>query len=247
MKKLEGKVVQVIGGSRGIGAGIVRKMAEQGALVTFTYVSAGEKAIALKQEMEEKQGFCKPVQADSTDFAQMSAVIDQLVKQFGTIDVLVNSAGLFATGKIGDPAKDKHSIERMWAVNVRAVVQTVDMTAAVMADNGRIITIGSGAADRVPFAGVGDYAAGKAALAAYTRAWARDLADRNITVNIVQPGLIHTDLVPDDPAVIEEMIRPVPLGRLGTPDEIGNVVAFLAGTEASYITGATINVDGGLG
>jgi 3-oxoacyl-[acyl-carrier protein] reductase len=94
---------------------------------------------------------------------------------------------------------------------------------------------------------VGDYAAGKAALAAYTRAWARDLADRNITVNIVQPGLIHTDLVPDNPAVIEEMIRPVPLRRLGTPDEIGNVVAFLAGTDASYITGATINVDGGLG
>jgi 3-oxoacyl-[acyl-carrier protein] reductase len=114
-----------------------------------------------------------------------------------------------------------------------------------MLPGGRILSIGSGAAARTPFAGVGDYAATKAALAAYTRSWARDLAEKSITVNLIQPGLIETDLKPNDESLIAEMLQPVALKRFGTPLEIGNVVAFLASDEASYITGATINVDGG--
>lgn len=246
MSRLAHRNALVIGGSRGIGAGIVRILAENGANVIFTYLKASKEAISLQQEIKEKGGFAAAVQADAANLPEMKAVMEKLTKQHGKLDILVNNAGLFVTGTIGDRDKDDLALSRMWDVNVWGIVKTVDLVVKYLHDGGRIITIGSGAADRSPFPGIGDYSAGKAALAAFTRSWARDLAERNITVNIIQPGLIHTDLVPDDPEKIKQMAQPIALKRLGTPREIGHVVAFLASDEASYITGATIDVDGGL-
>ncbi len=246
MRRLNGKIALVTGGSRGIGAGIVRKLSKEGAIVVFTYLSAMDKAMALQNEIKANGGTCLGIQADTADHQSMNRVAEYIVNNYGTINILVNNAGKFVTGAIDDINKDDVAIARMWDINVKGVASTIKLVASIMNEGDRIISIGSGAADRSPFSGISDYSAGKAALAAYTRGWARDLAGRKITVNIIQPGLIDTDLKPNDEAGILNMLKPVALKRFGTPEEIGNVVAFLASDEASYITGATIDVDGGL-
>ncbi|MDB5006029.1 MAG: short-chain dehydrogenase/reductase [Mucilaginibacter sp.] len=245
MKRLTGKIALVVGGSRGIGTGIVRKLASEGALVAFTYVNAISVATALENELIAYGDRAFAIKADVAVAGQMTTAISKTQDHYGPIDILVNNAGLFVAASINDPDPDSPAILRMWEVNVKGVVRTVSAVARQMKPGGRIITIGSGAAARTPFAGVADYAATKAALAAYTRGWARDLADRRITVNIVQPGLIDTDLKPDNEDAINSLLQPVALGRFGTPAEVGSMVAFLASDEASYVTGATINVDGG--
>lgn len=241
------KTALVIGGSRGIGAGIVRRLAANGFVVFFTYTTGKAAAEDLEQYVLENGWKAYALQADATDQNAMKGVINHIVKYCEKIDAVVNNAGIFETGTLGDLQRDSAVIERMWEINVLSVARNMDVLSGLISEGGRIVLIGSGAADRVGSGGVGDYAAGKAALASYTRVWARDLAHRNITVNIVQPGLIQTDLVPKNPEVVQKMSQPIPLKRLGTPDEIGNVVAFLVSNEASYVTGATINVDGGLG
>ncbi|MEY8760580.1 SDR family NAD(P)-dependent oxidoreductase [Chryseobacterium tongliaoense] len=241
------KIVLVIGGSRGIGAGIVWRLAAKGFVVYFTYTKGKVAAEELETLVSANGRKAYSLQADATDQNAMKGIRDHLVKSFGKIDAIVNNAGVFETGTLGELQKDSAVLDRMWEVNVLSMVRNMDAFTGDISEGGRIVLIGSGAADRVGSGGVGDYAAGKAALAAYTRAWARDLANRNITVNIVQPGLIQTDLVPKDREVVQKMSQPIPLKRLGTPDEIGNVVAFLVSEEASYVTGAIINVDGGLG
>ena len=245
MGRLNGKVALITGGSRGIGAGIVRKFAQEGASVAFTYVNAAEKANSLQTELSAHGGNILSIKADSSQTQEVESAIQLAVKKFGRIDILVNNAGLYFSGKIDSPDMDMALIARMWQVNVAGIAHTVRSIVPFMLPGSRIISIGSGAAVRTAFAGVGDYAATKAALAAYTRSWARDLAEKSITVNLIQPGLIETDLKPNDERLIAEMLQPVALKRFGTPVEIGNVVAFLASDEASYVTGATINVDGG--
>jgi 3-oxoacyl-[acyl-carrier protein] reductase len=245
MKRLAGKVALVAGGSRGIGAGIVRKLASEGASVAFTYVNATGAATALENELIADGGKAFGIKADVAVADQMAMAISKARDHYGPIDILVNNAGLFVASSVNDADPDNPALLRMWEVNVKGVVRTVSAVARQMKPGGRIITIGSGAAARTPFSGVADYAATKAALAAYTRGWARDLADRRITVNIVQPGLIDTDLKPDNEDAIKSLLQPVALGRFGTSAEVGNMVVFLASDEASYVTGATINVDGG--
>ena len=245
MGRLTGKVALVTGGSRGIGAGIVKKLVQEGASVVFTYVNAAEKANMLQRELSVQEGNILSIKADSSETKDVEQAIQLIVEKFGRIDILVNNAGLYFGGKIDSLDTDMELIGRMWQVNVAGIAHTVRSIVPYMLPGSRIISIGSGAAARTPFAGVGDYAATKAALAAYTRSWARDLAEKNITVNIIQPGLIETDLKPSDEDLIAGMLQPVALKRFGTPAEIGNVVAFLASDDASYVTGATINVDGG--
>jgi 3-oxoacyl-[acyl-carrier protein] reductase len=243
MSKLKNKTAFITGGSRGIGAGIVRQLATEGADVIFTYVHSEQKAQALVEEIEKSGVKVKAIKADTGNKQEIDAAIQQ-ASEWG-IDILVNSAGLFITGSIDSQDTDTQALQLQWDVNVHGVVHTVRGVLPFMKNGGRIISIGSTGASRSPYPGIGDYAATKAALAAYTRSWARDLGSRNITVNIIQPGLINTDMNPADGPFSSQMLQSVALGHYGEPKDIGMAVAFLASDEARYITGVTLNVDGG--
>lgn len=227
---LKGKVALITGGSRGTGA-------------AFTYANSPDRAAAVVHAIEASGG---KALADQADAAAVGAMVRQVHAHFGRLDILVNSAGVFVTGAIGDPAADIGALDRQQAINVGGVVAAVRAAVPLLADGGRIVSVGTVFADRVPFPGVGDYAAGKAAVAAYSRAWARDLGARGITVNTVQPGAVNTEMNPEtsDMAPVVKLITA--LGRYGRPDEIAGAVAFLAGPDAAYITGATLDVDGGV-
>ena len=244
MSRLENKTALVTGGSRGIGAAIVKQLAADGANVVFTYVNSAEKAGILVNEIESYSVRAVAVKADTRNPEDINNAV-QAAAELGQIDILVNSAGLFVTGAIDDITANHEALDQQWKVNVLGVAHTVRAVLPFMGDGGRIITIGSTGADRSPYPGIGEYAATKAALAAYTRSWARDLGPRNITVNIIQPGLINTDMNPSDGPYSNHMLQAVALGRYGEPKDIGNAVAFLASNDAQYITGATLNVDGG--
>jgi 3-oxoacyl-[acyl-carrier protein] reductase len=243
--RLAGKVALVTGGSRGIGAAIARRLAEDGANVAISYSSSVGKAEANVRELAAKGIRAAAFKADQADPAQVADLINAVVQRFGRLDILVNSAGVFVTGAIGDPATDVAAMERQQAINVGGVVAAVRAAAPFLGDGGRIISIGSGAGSRSPWPGIADYSATKAAVAAYTRGWARDFGPKGITVNVIQPGPINTDMNPSDGASAEVQKAGTALGRYGKPEEIASAVAFLASQEAAFITGATLDVDGG--
>ena len=244
MLRLANKTALVTGGSRGIGASIVRRLAAEGANVIFTYVKSEEKAQALVSEVKSYGVKAKAIKADTGNTDEINVAVAEAA-ELGNIDILVNSAGLFITGAIDDNSADVDAFKRQWDVNTLGVAHTVRAVLPKMNDGGRIITIGSTGAVRSPYTGLGDYAATKAALAAYTRSWARDLGQRNITVNIIQPGLINTDMNPSNGAFSAEMVKAVALGRYGEAEDIAAAVAFLASEDGQYITGNSLNVDGG--
>lgn len=242
---LKGKVALVTGGSRGIGAAIARRLAAEGVDVAFTYASSADRADAVARDIEVAGGKALAIMADQGDPAAVTAMVQAVHAHFGRLDILVNSAGMFVTGIIGDPAADVAVLERQQAVNVGGVVAAVRAAVPLLSDGGRIVSIGTMFATRVPFPGIGDYAASKAAVAAYGRAWARDLGGRGITVNTVQPGPINTEMNPENSDMATMVKQMTTLGRYGQPEEIAGAVAFLVGPDAAYITGATLNVDGG--
>jgi 3-oxoacyl-[acyl-carrier protein] reductase len=245
-KKLIGKVALVTGGSRGIGAAIARTLADDGADVAISYSASADKAKAVVNDLLEKGVRAHAFKADQADAKAVEALVKSVVERFGRLDILVNNAGVFVTGQVHDRANNLAELDRLFAVNVGGVAAAVRAAAPLMGEGGRIISIGSVVGDATPWPGASDYSASKGAVAAYTRGWARDLGPKGITVNNVQPGPIDTDM---NPAANGEFANlqntKTALGRYGKPEEVAAAVAFLASPSAAYITGATLNVDGG--
>ncbi|RUP06964.1 MAG: 3-oxoacyl-ACP reductase FabG [Mycobacterium sp.] len=241
---LAGKRALVTGGSRGIGAQIVRRLAADGAAVAFTYAASATDAEKLVAEVAENGGKAVAIQADAARADQIAAAVEQTVTELGGLDVLVNNAGTAYMAPIDEfPAEQ---FERSVAINVGGVYWAVRSAVKHLGEGARIINIGSINADWVPMPGQSVYALTKGAVSSFTRGLARELGPRGITVNNVQPGPIDTDMNPDDGEFAESLKRLSALGRYGHTGDIAAIVSFLAGPEAGYITGANINVDGGI-
>jgi len=239
-KSFKGKVALVTGGSRGIGAGIVRRLASDGASVAFTYSNSEEKALQLVREIESLGGKALALKADSAYAEELQSAVIKATESLGPLDIFVSNAGILMRGTI-----DTYSLEdfdRMVAINIRAAFIGIQAAARKMKDGGRIIVIGSNTAIRTAFPGASIYSMTKAALTGLVRGAAIDLAPRAITVNNVQPGPTATDMT----SALAEMVKPlIPLKRMGDISEIASFVSYLASEEAAFITGASLTIDGG--
>ncbi|HVW58667.1 MAG TPA: 3-oxoacyl-ACP reductase family protein [Puia sp.] len=242
-KRLAGKIALVTGGSRGIGAAITRRLADEGARVAFTYVRSAEKAETLAAEINSSGGTSIAIAADSADPQQVTDAVDRTVAAFGGLDILVNNAGIYI-GK----AFEEHTLEdyeQIMAINVRAVYVAAHAAIKHISNGGRIITIGSNMADGSVGPRTTLYTMSKSALQGFTRGLARDLGDKKITVNVIQPGPIDTDMNPANSELADFLRTRLPLSEYGTGEDIGGLVAFLASEEGKYITGTALTIDGG--
>lgn len=238
------QVALVTGGSRGIGAAIVRRLARDGATVVFTYLNSAARAQALANEIVAAGGKAVAQRADSGDVDALRGCIDRVAVDHGRLDILVNSAGIGLMGLVDDyPVAD---FDRMMAVNLRAPFFAAQGAARHMRRGGRIVVIGSAAADRAAFAGNSVYAASKGAVAAMVRGLALDLAPRGISINNLQPGPIATEANAASGAQLDAINAMMPVGRMGSVEEVAAMVAYLVGGEAAFVTGASLTIDGGL-
>lgn len=239
---LQGKTALVTGGSRGIGAAIAKRLAADGATVAITYAGNTVAADATVAAIKGAGGTAFAFQADAADAESQRRGVEQAVAALGVIDILVHNAGVAEFTPVAEDTDE--TFDRQFAVNVKGLHVGTRAALPHLSDGGRIILIGS-ISGEFAFPATSVYSATKAAVAALARGWAKDLAARNILVNTVQPGPIDTDMNPADGDFAEQMIGIVPLGRYGKVEEIAGAVSFLAGPDASYITGTTLNVDGG--
>jgi NAD(P)-dependent dehydrogenase (short-subunit alcohol dehydrogenase family) len=243
MSTLAGKVALVTGASRGIGAAIAKRLAADGADVAITYSSSPDKARDVVHAIEKMGRRALAIQADSANMDSVRNAIAKTASRLGRLDILVNNAGIFIASKFEETSPQ--DMERLWNVNVQAPIVAVQAALTHMPNGGRIIIIGSCVAERIPMPGITLYSMTKAAVNGLARGLARDLGPRAITVNVVEPGPIDTDMNPATGDYSDEQRALTALGRYGTSEEVADTVAYLASDGASYVTGAALLVDGG--
>ena len=249
--RLKGKVALVTGGSRGLGAVIAETLADAGADVAITYVASRDKAEAVVAKLKAKGVRAFALRSDQADLAAAKPLVDAVMAQLGRLDILVNNAAVVAKGQlVDDPALDTVTLDHQWQVNVMGAVATTRAAAPVLAEGGRIIFIGSRNGTLALIPGVADYAGTKAALIGYAKGVARDLGPRNITVNVVQPGAMPTEMMVEalgSTTAPDAFLDMHPIRRIATLEEVAALVNFLAGPNGGYITGGVIDVAGGIG
>jgi len=243
MSKLSKKVALVTGASRGIGAAIAKRLAADGASVAFTYAKDAAAASSVVKAIEQAGGKAIAIQADAANAKAVKAAVEKAVATLGRLDVLVNNAGTAIPKKFEDATLEE--LDRVIDINLRGTFVATQAALKHMNNGGRIIMIGSCVGERMMTPGLVPYSATKGAIKMFTQGLSREVGDRGITVNNVQPGPIDTDLNPaaGDWAVPQKAVTA--LGRFGTVDEVAALVAFIASPESSYITGANLTVDGG--
>ena len=242
-KKLEGKTALVTGASRGIGAAIAKRLAADGARVAITYARGADAAASVVKAIESAGGKAIAIQADATDPKAVQAAVDKIVGTFGKLDVLVNNAGTAIPKKFEETTLEE--LDQVINLNVRSVFVTTQAALKQMSDGGRIISIGSCVGERMMTPGLVPYSATKGAIRMFTQGLSREVGDRGITVNNVQPGPIDTDLNPASGDWATPQKAVTALNRYGKVEEVAALVAFVASDESSYITGANLTVDGG--
>ena len=243
---LDGKVALVTGASRGIGRAIALRLASEGAKVAINYAGSTAKAEAVKTEIEQNGGEAILVQADVSDSASVDAMVAKVIEAFGQIDILVNNAGITRDGLMMR-MKDE-DFDAVINTNLKGVFYCTKVVSKLMMKkrSGRIINMAS-VVGLMGNAGQTNYAAAKAGVIGFSKSAAKELAARGITVNMVAPGFIATDMTAAMTDKAKEMtLTGIPLKRMGEPEDVANAVIFLASDNATYITGQTINVDGGM-
>jgi 3-oxoacyl-[acyl-carrier protein] reductase len=240
---LSNKRAFVTGGSRGIGAAIVKRLAQEGADVALTYLSRPEKAEEVARAAQALGVNVLALQADSANAEALTAAVDKAAEELGGIDILVNNAGIAVMGPIEEFRLE--DFDRTVSVNIRAAFVAIQAALKHMQTGGRIINVGSCNAERVPFGGGSVYAMSKAALVGLVKGLARDLGPREITVNNIQPGPVETDMNPSTSDFASTLVKALSIPRYANPDEIAAMVAYLAGPEAAFVTGASLTIDGG--
>jgi 3-oxoacyl-[acyl-carrier protein] reductase len=243
MSRLNKKVALVTGGSRGIGAAIAKRLAADGADVAITYSKGADAAASVVKEIERAGGKALAIQADAADAGAITGAIEKTVTTFGGIDVLVNNAGTVVPKRFEDTTLEE--LDRLFDINVRGTLIATHAALKHMKSGGRIIMIGSCVGERCMTPGLVPYSATKGAVKMFSQGLSREVGSRGITVNNIQPGPIDTDLNPAAGDWAPSQKAATALDRYGSVDEVAALVSFVAGPEASYITGANLTVDGG--
>ncbi len=242
MSSLKGKVAIVTGASRGIGRGIVERLARDGASVVVNYAKNAEEANKVVSGIEAKGGKAVAVQADVSKVADVRRLFQETEQHFHRLDILVNNAGIFAYKPLADMTEEEY--DRIFAINAKGQFFAMQEAAKRMTEGGRIVNISTGGT-QLAFPGIAAYGGTKAALELFTKVAAKELGARKITVNTVSPGYTETDML-SDPGFRTMGVEASPLKRLGTPKDIADVVAFLASEEGGWITGDNIQAGGGV-